>query len=81
MNNTPRFAVAKRNKGGKPAVELIIHNATYNQELDALTTHLGYAPTPMLANRRSLICTTPEQIDAARNPIAKFFNARGEWKI
>lgn len=78
--DAPKFEVFKTQKDGKPAVELVVRNAMKSPELQALVESLGYEATPDIANRRRIFCTTPAEVDAARNPIAKFFDAKGEWK-
>ena len=50
------------------------------KDLQALVESLGYVATPDIANRRSIICTTAAEIDAARNPLVNFFDAKGNWK-
>lgn len=78
--NAPKFEIARTQKDGKPAVELIVRNSRYDADFHALIESLGYEPTVDIANRRSIVCTTAEQIDAARDPLASYFDARGEWK-
>lgn len=79
MNN-PKFEILKIQWQGKPAVELVVRDSRKSPELHALVEALGYEATPDMANRRRKICTTPAEVDAARNPIAKFFDSKGEWK-
>lgn len=71
--NAPKFEMRRTQKGGKPAVELVVRNSMQNPELHALVVSLGYQPTTDIANRRAIVCTTAEEIDAARNPLRKFF--------
>lgn len=78
--NAPKFEVFRTQKDGKPAVELVVRNSMANAELHALVESLGYQPTTDIANRRAIVCTTPAEVDAARNPLVKFFDAKGEWK-
>ena len=77
---SPKFEIARTQKNGKPAVELTVRNAMANKDLQALVESLGYVATPDIANRRSIICTTAAEIDAARNPLVNFFDAKGNWK-
>jgi hypothetical protein len=77
--NKPKFQIFKTTLNGKPAAELVVRNATYSEELDELTTKLGYVPTVDMANRRSILVTTKDQAEAARSPLAKYFDAKGEW--
>lgn len=72
----PKFEVQR---AGAKGVELVIRNSLYSAELHSIINALGYEPTAGVSNRESIFCTTAEQIEAARNPIARFFNARGEW--
>ena len=78
--NTPKIQVIRTQKDGKPAVEIVVRNSMFSAELHALVGSLGYVATPDIANRRAIVCTTAEEIDAARNPLVKFFDAKGEWK-
>lgn len=78
--DAPKFEVCRTQKDGKPAVELVVRNSMANAELHALVDSLGYLATADIANRRAIFCTTAEEIDAARNPLVKFFDAKGEWK-
>lgn len=78
----PKFTAARITKDGRPAVELAVRNTTQKDHADfrALLDALGYGPANGIDNARRIVCTTAEEIDAARNPIAKFFDAQGEWK-
>ena len=80
MTNAPKFEAFLTKKNGKPAVELVVRNATTVPYLDTLTMILGYEPTADIANRRGVVCTTPEEIDAARNPLMGLFDAQGNYK-
>lgn len=75
--NEAKFEVCRTLVNGKPAVELIVRNSMANTELHSLVESLGYTATQDIANRRSIICTTPAEVDAARNPLVKFFDAKG----
>ena len=79
--NAPKFEIIRTQKDGKPAVELVVRNSMANDELNELVESLGYHPTIGIANRRAIVCTTPEEVDTARNPLVKFFNPKGEWKL
>ena len=70
--DAPKLEIVRTQKDGKPAIELVVRNATAAMRpiLDAL----GIVPTVDIANRRSIICTTPQELDAARAPIIKFFD-------
>lgn len=78
--NTPKFEIQRCKVGEKVVIDLIIRNATFNAEFDALTASLGYKAVEDISNSRKIRCTTPAEVDAARTPIIKFFDAKGEWK-
>lgn len=71
--DAPKFEIFRTQKDGKPAVELVVRNSMANPELHATIEKLGYQPTPDIANRRAIVCTTQAEIDAARDPLRKFF--------
>lgn len=75
----PKFEVRRFKIDGQIAIDLVVRNATYSPELDALTTELGYRPIVDVGNSRSVRCTTPQQVDAARAPLIGMFDAKGEW--
>ena len=77
--NKPKFEVRRLKINGQIAIDLVVRNATFTPELDALTTELGYRPVEDVSNCRSVRCTTPQQIDAARAPLLRLFDAKGEW--
>lgn len=72
MNDKPKIEICRIMQNGKPAVELVVRNAT--AEMRPILDDLGILPTPDMANRRGIVCTTPQELDAARNPIIKFFD-------
>lgn len=74
---TPKFEVARVQRDGKPSVELIVRYAT--PELRNLLDTLGYVADCTIANRRSIVCTSPAEVDAARNPLAPLFDKTGAW--
>ena len=76
----PRFEVRRLKIDGQIAIDLVVRNATYSPELDALTTELGYRPIEDVSNSRSVRCTTPAEVDAARATLIGMFDAKGEWK-
>lgn len=82
MSATPRFTASRTTKDGIPAVELVVRNTTQKDHADLrhLLDSLGYGPASGIDNARRILCTTAAGIDAARNPIADFFTAAGEWK-
>lgn len=80
MTTSPKFECALIMQNGKRAIELVVRNASADAELLATVESLGYTGTVDIANRRSYICTTPEEIVAKRDPLAKFFDAKGNFK-
>lgn len=76
---TPQFSAHRTAVNSQPAVELVVRNSTYDQALHDLVVRLGYQPTPDIANRRAIICTTPAEVDAAREPLKHFFRSDGSW--
>ena len=78
MDN-PRLRIERTQKDGKMAIEVIVNNA--NAELRQLLDSLGYAPTEDILNRCSIVCTTPAELDAARNPLASLFDKTGAWIV
>lgn len=73
----PKFEVFRTARNGKPAVELVVRNASYDDNLEKLLVSLGYTETIDISNRMSIVCTTAEEIDAARNPLKMLFDAKG----
>ena len=82
MITTPIFTASRVSNDGEPAIELAVRNTTQKDhaELRAMLDALGYSPASGIDNARRIVCTTAAEIDAARNPIAKFFDAAGRWK-
>ena len=76
----PRFEVRRLVIDGKINIDLIVRDATYSPELDALTMKLGYRPVEDISNCRRVRCTTSSEIEAARTPLVSLFDAKGEWK-
>ena len=77
---TPKVEIQRHIKDGKVQIELIVWNSMCNSELHELICGLGYELTTDITGRRSIMCSTPAEVDAARNPIMKFFDAKVEWK-
>jgi len=73
---SPELKATRISKGGKPAVQLTISNAS---GLGATLTSLGYVGGAYTGYTYSIVCTTPAEIDAARNPIAHLFGHAGKW--
>src|SRR5574343_148540 len=62
MTTTPTLSINRTHLNGKPAIELVVRHAT--AELRPILDGLGILPTVDMANRRSIICTTPAELDA-----------------
>lgn len=75
--NAPKLEISRTQRNGKPAIQLIVRYAT--PELRALLDTLNIVPVADISNCRSIICTTPAELDAARQPLASFFDAQGNW--
>jgi hypothetical protein len=78
--DAPKFEARKTRLQGKPAIELIVRNSLASPKLHALIESLGYQAVVDISNCRSIVCTTAEEIDTARNPLMQFFGAGGVWK-
>lgn len=81
MITKQRFTARRIMKDGKPAIEFAVRNTTHkdHSEFRAMLDTLGYSPASGIDSARKIVCCTVEEIDAARNPIAKFFDSKGEW--
>ena len=75
--SSPTLALEKTMKDGKPAIRLVVRYAT--AELRALLDTLGVNPDCTIANCRTIVCATPAELDAARNPLMPLFGHKGEW--
>jgi hypothetical protein len=71
------LSACQTNQDGKLAVELIVRHAPAS--LRPLLDSLGYECSVDMMGRRSIICTTPAAIDAARNPLATLFDKTGKF--
>lgn len=67
------FEMLRAQKNGKVVIELVVKNAHKVPELNELLDNLGYKLTVGIANRKSIFVSTPQELDAARDPILKFF--------
>jgi hypothetical protein len=78
---TPKFTAAKIAHNGKPAAELVVRGTTAadHADLRALLDTLGYGPASGMDNARRIVCTTKAEVDAARGPLVKFFDAKGNF--
>lgn len=75
-----KLELQKHIKDGKVQIEIIVWNSYAKEELHNLVVALGYELTTDITGRRSIFCSTPAEVDAARNPIVKFFDAKGDMK-
>ena len=73
----PTLSINRTGHNGKVAVELVVRNAT--AELRPMLDALGILPTVDMANRRCIICATPAELDAARDPLKGLFDSQGNW--
>jgi hypothetical protein len=67
MDTKTTMQLQRVEKGGKPAIRLVVRNAS--AELRVLLDTLGILPVCDIANCREIICSTPAELDAARNPL------------
>jgi hypothetical protein len=79
---TPHFTAAKITHNGKPAAELAVRGTTAKDHasLRTLLDALGYGPASGMDNARRIVCTTKAEVDAARGPLAKFFDEKGNFQ-
>ncbi len=78
--NKAAFRIERMRWGGKPAIALVVRNAT--PAMFDMLDSLGINPVDDIANLRRKICMTPAELDAARNPLAALVTGRdGEWAI
>ena len=68
----PKLEMFRVQKNGKPAIEMVVRNAT--KEMRPVLDALGVLPTPDMANRRGIVCATPDELEAVRAPILHFFD-------
>lgn len=66
------FEMVRITENGKPAIKLLVRNTHFNKELENLLIELGYEPNALCAGK-SIVARTPQELDAARAPIMKFF--------
>lgn len=64
----PRMTVARTMVDGVKAIAISVRGPL-DAEMTALLDSLGYELVDDLAAVRRIVCTTPEQIDAARYPL------------
>lgn len=75
--STPTLRLEKVMKDGKPAIRLVVRYAT--AELRTMLDGLGIKPDCTIANCRTIVCATPAELDAARNPLIPLFDSKGQW--
>jgi hypothetical protein len=64
---------------GSPAVKLSVRNAGYCDGLREMLDELGVVPVADVANLRSIVCTTPEQLDAVRDRLKPYCDPTGTF--
>ena len=78
MTEKPQLTLERVTRNGKTAIRLIVRNAT--PELRPLLDELGILPVCDIASVREIICSSPEELDAARNPLLPLFDGKGAWR-
>ena len=75
MKNTygSEIEVLKTHKDGKLAFEIVIRDCQLTPGLKEVLEYLGYANTVDMTNRKSVFVTSPEEMNAKRDPLVKFF--------
>jgi hypothetical protein len=76
MSN-PTLILSKVMKNGAPAIMLMVRYAT--PELRTMLDGLGVTPDCTLSNCRTIVCSTPAELDTVRNPLMPLFGHKGEW--
>lgn len=74
---SPTLQLEKVMKDGRPAIRLVVRYAT--PELRAMLDGLGVTPDCSIANCRTIVCATPAELDAVREPLKPLFGHKGEW--
>lgn len=64
---------------GKVAIRLVVRNAGRISGFPEKLDGLGILPVCDEANVRAIICRTPAELDAARNPLVGLFDRTGNW--
>ena len=64
----PTMSLERMTKDGKPAIRIVVRG-TVGEQGRELLSRIGMTGVADIANAFEAICSTPEQIDAVRNPI------------
>lgn len=70
---TATFEMLKTQLNGKTAFEIVVRNSIFNPALHDECVRLGLTATIDIKNRRSIFVTTPQEMDAIRTPLLRFF--------
>jgi len=73
---TPKLILSREMRDGKKAIRVTV---ICNTEILGITDGLGYQAVDDQTNTRTILCSTPAELDAARNPIMRFFGHKGEY--
>lgn len=74
---TARMEISRTTVNGKPAIVVVVRESRSCAGLSDLLDRLGVVCTPHLANHRSVVCATPEALDAIRQPLQSYCDASG----
>ena len=72
-----KFEMSRTQVDGKNAFNLTIYRSMSNPELHALVDSLGYKAVEGVSNCRRIVVTNQAELDAARGPLVRFFDADG----
>ena len=72
-----KLQILRTQINGQPAVEIVVRNA--NASLRAICDRLGILPTIGISNRRSIICASAAEVEAARAPLRTLFDNDGNY--
>lgn len=76
--SSPTLQLEKTNVNGKVFIRMTVKNAT--PELGKLLSSVGMIRgVEHLVNDYTNTYSTPQELDAARNPIKALFGHKGEW--
>ena len=69
----------RKTTAGKIEIDIYVWRSMVCDELHKIIDDLGYEPVTMISNCRSITCQTPEEVDRARTPLARFFKSDGSF--
>ena len=67
-NNSPKFSASRVFNNGNAAIEFVVRNS-----IECI--RLNIVPTVGMTNRRSIVCTTKEEVKKIQNAMRKFFKS------